>query len=184
MATVLPGTVTEVSKIEKGVSRTFASGLFAAGGITLSQVSSLTGLEPYLIQNWVKRGFVPPPRNRMYSQNSFARICIINMLRESLRLEKIIELLSFINGIPYDESDDLISEAELYHIYTDMLARTDISRLGEQTAETAAEEAVNEYGSLPSETARRLKKVLTVFAYAHIASLAKHKAELLIIGLE
>ncbi|MFR8526814.1 MAG: MerR family transcriptional regulator [Flavonifractor plautii] len=27
----------------------------------LSQVASLTGLEPYVIQNWVRRGFVAPP---------------------------------------------------------------------------------------------------------------------------
>lgn len=184
MATVLPGTVIEVSKIEKGVSRTFKDGLFAAGGITLSQVSSLTGLEPYLIQNWVKRGFVAPPQKRMYSCNRFARICIINMLRETLRIDKIIELLTFINGIPNDESDDLLDDAEIYHRYVDMLSLLDKNTVDDQTIRRAAAEISADLKGNKPEAARRLEKVLAVFAYAHFASVAKQKAELLIIGLE
>ena len=61
MATVLPGTKIEISKIEQGVSRSMSCGMFAAGGITLAQVSGMTGLEPYLIQNWVKRGCLSSP---------------------------------------------------------------------------------------------------------------------------
>ena len=99
MAIVLPGTTIEVSQVYKGTSRTMFNGIFAAGGITLSQVSVMTGLEPYLIQNWVKRGFVSPPLKRQYSKNQFARIVIINMLRESLQLDKICGLLSYINAI-------------------------------------------------------------------------------------
>ena len=89
MAATFPGTTIEVSKLEQGSSRSLFDGIFATGGITLSQVSIMTGLEPYLIQNWVKRGFVTHPQGRVYSREQFARIIIINMLRESLQIEKI-----------------------------------------------------------------------------------------------
>ena len=124
MATTLPGTTIEVSDIHKGVSRQLFDGIFAAGGITLAQVSVMTGLEPYRIQNWVKRGFVSSPQHRQYSKNQFARIVIIHMLCESLQLDRICELLSYINGNLHDESDDVIGDSELYHRYTDMIAET------------------------------------------------------------
>ena len=54
MVKVLPGTTIEISGLSKDISRVMFDGIFAAGGITLSQVSVMTGLEPYMIQNWVK----------------------------------------------------------------------------------------------------------------------------------
>ena len=76
-----PGTTIEVLAMQKGSSRLLFDGIFAAGGITLSQVSNMTGLEPYMVQNWVKRKFVEPPQRKLYSKESFARIVIINMLK-------------------------------------------------------------------------------------------------------
>ena len=35
--------------------------MFLAGGLTLSQVCQISGLEPYTVQNWVKRGFLSNP---------------------------------------------------------------------------------------------------------------------------
>ena len=52
-----PGTVIETSKLSEDASRTLFNGIFAGGGIALSQVASMTGLEPHVIQNWIKRGF-------------------------------------------------------------------------------------------------------------------------------
>ncbi len=53
MPNTYPGTTIEVSRLEKGSSKALFAGIFATGGITLSQVSVMTGLEPYMIQNWV-----------------------------------------------------------------------------------------------------------------------------------
>ena len=63
----LLGTSIEVLNLEKGCSKSLFDGIFAAGGITLSQVCVMAGVEPYLVQNWVKRGFVSSPRKRLYS---------------------------------------------------------------------------------------------------------------------
>ena len=93
MLHTFPGTEIEVSEIKKGASKALFDGIFATGGITLSQVSVMTGLEPYVIQNWVKRGFVASPVKRVYGRAQFARIIIINMLKEALQLEKICELV-------------------------------------------------------------------------------------------
>jgi len=93
MSTTFPGTTIETAFLEKGSSKQLFDGIFATGGITLSQVSVMTGLEPYLIQNWVKRGFVSSPIKRLYSRDQFARIVIINMLREALQIERICNLI-------------------------------------------------------------------------------------------
>ena len=107
MAVTFPGTTIEVSALSKGSSKQMFAGIFATGGVTLSQVSIMTGLEYYLIQNWVKRGFVSSPTKRLYSRQQFARIIIINMLRETLPIEKISGLIHIIGGDPQDRSDDL-----------------------------------------------------------------------------
>ena len=67
MCNTLPGTSIEVLNLEKGCSKSLFDGIFAAGGITLSQVCVMAGVEPYLVQNRVKRGFVSSPRKRLYS---------------------------------------------------------------------------------------------------------------------
>lgn len=176
MATTLPGTTIEVSGIHKGVSRQLFDGIFAAGGITLAQVSVMTGLEPYRIQNWVKRGFVSSPQHRQYSKNQFARIVIIHMLCESLQLDRICELLSYINGNLHDESDDVIGDSELYHRYTDMIAETG-GTISHEAIRQAAKAAAADYAEPLPGARQRLEKTLQVMAYAHYAAIARHTAD-------
>ena len=176
MTGTLPGTTIEVSEIRKGISRQLFDGIFAAGGITLSQVSVMSGLEPYRIQNWVKRGFVSSPQKRQYSKRQFARIVIINMLCESMQLDRICDLLSYINGKLQDESDDIIDDSELYHRYTDMIA--DIQgTISHEDIRRAAKQAVADYAEPQPGDRQRLEKVLQVMAYAHYATLARRTAE-------
>lgn len=183
MFTVLPGTTIEVSKLEKGVSKRMFDGIFAAGGITLSQASVMTGLEPHVIQNWVKRGFVSSPEKRMYSKDQFARIVIINMLRESLRLDRIIELLGYINGVLNDESDDLIRDSELYHMYVDMAAGMSGPDVPEKAEEAAALAAAGYAEPVPGAR-KRLRTVLEIMLLAHFASIFRHGAEQKLAQLE
>ena len=86
----------------------------------MSQVSTLLGIEPYLIQNWVKRGFLSPPVKKQYTKRQFCRLCIINMLKDTLRLERIAALISYVNGKLDDESDDTVGDDVLYNYYVDM----------------------------------------------------------------
>ena len=176
MMTVLPGTTIEVSALTQGVSRQLFSGIFAAGGITLAQVSIMTGLEPHSIQNWVKRGFVSPPIKRQYTKEQFARIVTINMLREALPLERISGILSYINGVPDDDSDDLISDSELYHRYVDMVACHSGITLDRAAVTAAAEQAAEGYCEPVAGAKQRLITILQVMAYAHYSSSARQIA--------
>ena len=144
MSKTFPGTTIEVKNIEKGSSKILFDGIFATGGITLSQVSVMTGLEPYVVQNWVKRGFLTSPKKRVYSKSQFARIVIINMLRESLQIDKICNLIKVIGGELEDETDDLISDDELYHRYVDMIAEGDINILVPETVAEAAKKYIHD----------------------------------------
>ena len=63
----IPGTVIPVDMQEAAHIPEQLSSVFLAGGIQLGQVSAITGLEPYTIQNWVKRGFLSPPVKKRYT---------------------------------------------------------------------------------------------------------------------
>ncbi len=170
MSMTFPGTSIECSKLEVGCSKVLFDGIFATGGITLSQVCIMTGLEPYLVQNWVKRGFVTSPVGRVYSRQQFARVIIINMLRQSLQIDKICGLIKVISGVPNDTSDDLIMDNELYHLYVDMLAKGNINISDEKSVERAVLDATVNFKEPTPGAVKQLQKILTVMLYAHSAS--------------
>jgi len=97
--------------------------LFLAGGLTLSQVSNITGLEPYTIQNWVKRGFLSSPVGKRYSMEQVCRIININILKGAVALEQIIKLMAYLNGDLTDESDDLVDDTLLFFLFVKLAAR-------------------------------------------------------------
>ena len=113
----LPGTALSVSDQEMTMVEERLRAMFLAGGIVLSQVSAITGLEPYTIQNWVKRGFLTSPQQKRYSLRQLCRILNINMLKDALPMEQICGLMSYINGDMDDESDDIIDDTDLYFMF-------------------------------------------------------------------
>jgi hypothetical protein len=170
MATTYPGTTIEASKISKDSSKALFDGIFATGGITLSQVSVMTGLEPYIMQNWVKRGFLSSPKKRVYSREQFARIVIINMLRETLQIERICNLIYFISGEPDDPTDELISNDELYHRYVNMISGEHINPSDDLSVIKAAEKAADGFEERFPNAKQRVIKILQVMYYAHSAA--------------
>lgn len=117
MKWTIPGTVLQVDQAETEQLAQRFSSMFLAGGMVLSQVASITGLEPYTIQNWVKRGFLTPPQKKKYTLEQLCRIITINMLKAALPMEEICGLLEYINGNLDDESDDLIDDSHLYFLF-------------------------------------------------------------------
>lgn len=184
MATTFPGTTIEVSALTKGSSKALFDGIFAAGGITLSQVSVMTGLEPHVIQNWVKRGFLSSPVKRQYSRQQFARIIIINMLRESLQIDRICGLIRVIEGEINDPNDDLIRDNELYHRYVDMLSDNRIDMIDEKTVMAAAESAAEGFIERAPGEKKKLCRLLQVMFYAHTASRLKERSGEILATLE
>lgn len=168
MSLTFPGTTIEVRHLIKGSSETLFDGIFAAGGITLSQVSVMTGLEPYLIQNWIKRGFLTSPKKRLYSREQFARIIILNMLRESLQLEQICDLIQSFAGLRDDE---------LYHRYVDLLADESVNVTDESSVTQGAKKSTEALEGLDSHSHQQLIRILQVMLYAHAASRLKTSAQ-------
>ena len=172
-----PGMTIECLSREKGASGRLFDGIFAMGGITLSQVSVMTGLEPYMIQNWVKRGFVSSPVKRMYSKQQFARIVMINMLRESLPIDTVCGLIRMIGGAPEDPSDDLIGDDTLYHLYVDLWMEGGFHADDPPSVTEAVNRACQPFTEMNPGDRKKLARILQTMLYAHVASLLRKEAE-------
>lgn len=123
MQWTIPGTVLTANREDAIYIEHNFSSMFLGGGIMLSQVSAISGLESYDVQNWVKRRLLPPPVNKRYDLNQLCRILNINMLKKALPMEQIVGLLSYINGDLEDTSDDLIDDSKLYFLFVKLAAR-------------------------------------------------------------
>lgn len=184
MVSRLPGTTLEADLERENAADTLLSSIFLAGGLVLSQVSLLTGLEPYTIQNWVKRGFLPPPVHKKYSRRQVCRLFIINMLRDSMQIDRICRLLSFVNGRLDDEGDDLIDDSTLYmHIVALVSRWGDDVPTAEQLHAWCSEVLADYEEPYPGARAR-IAAALEVISTAYLASCLRRRAELLLAHLD
>ena len=176
MEWTIPGTVLQIRREDAdGVEERFSS-MFLAGGMVLSQVASITGLEPYTIQNWVKRGFLPPPEHRKYSIGQLCRILNINMLKNTLSMETICGLLGYINGKLDETSDDIIDDAQLYFLFVRLAARA--KQLEEPDAwKRAMDDALRDYREPVPGARKRIEKTLQIMLVAWLAARARQRAE-------
>ena len=183
MEWILPGTVLKAEAEDaSGVESLFAP-MFLAGGMVLSQVSSITGLEPYIIQNWVKRGFLSPPQNKRYTLRQLCRILNINMLRGALPMEKICGLLTYVNGHLDDESDDLIDDSQLYFMFVRLAARA--RRLDDKDElRQALDQVLSGYEEPVPGAKLRIEKVLRVMLTAWISTRMRQEAEKMLSDME
>ena len=66
MTWTLPGTTLQGKRADAGRTDGLFQSMMLTGGLTLGQVATITGLEPYTVQNCVKRGFLPAPIGKRY----------------------------------------------------------------------------------------------------------------------
>jgi hypothetical protein len=134
LPTRLPGTIIE-TVLHQGVVNSQLGPMFLGGGLVLSQVSQLAGLEGYIIQNWVKRKYLSPPVQKKYNLNQLCRVFSLNFLKDSFTLEQATSLLSYINGEHAEDAKYVISDSELYAYMVDCLSllgvpdRLDVSKM-------------------------------------------------------
>ena len=182
MEWIIPGTTLTAKREEAEQIESVFNSLFLAGGLTLSQVSSITGLEPYAIQNWVKRGFLVPPQGKRYNMEQLCRIININMLKGILPLEQICGLMSYINGNLADESDDLVDDTLLYFMFVKLAARARHIG-GNQKWEDALEEVTAVYQEPVPGARDKLYKVLKIMLTAWVGCQLKSQAEKMLAEL-
>lgn len=182
MKWTIPGTVLQIRQEDAdGVEELFSS-MFLAGGMVLSQVASITGLEPYTVQNWVKRGFLSPPQHKRYSMRQLCRIIHINMLKSVLPLERICGLLGYINGKLDQEEDDLIDDSALFFLFVKLAARA--KQLdGPAQWENAMQQALQNYQEPVPGARKRVEKALQIMLTAWIAARMRTAAEQMLAQL-
>ena len=182
MQWILPGTVLRANAEDADHVASLFQPMFLAGGMVLSQVSSITGLEPYIIQNWVKRGFLTPPQSKRYTLRQLCRILNINMLKGVLPMERICGMLAYINGQLDDDSDDTIDDSQLYFMFVRLAARAkELDRSGKWMA--AIDQVLQDYQEAVPGARERIAQVLRIMLIAYVAARMKEEAEGLLTEL-
>lgn len=181
----LPGSVIEVDIGRQGAANTVLSSMFLAGGLMLSQVSQLTGLESHLIQNWVKRGYLSSPEGKKYTRRQLCRILLINLLRDNMPLDTVCKLLSYINGQLDEEGDDLIDDSSLYLYVVELTTQFELGHM-EATKDMSqlCENVLVNYLEPHKGAKKRIKLVLQIILNAYISSYFKQEAVLLMKQVE
>jgi DNA-binding transcriptional MerR regulator len=179
----IPGTVLVSPREDaKQVPEQFTS-MFLGGGMVLSQVSAVTGLEPHTVQNWVKRGFLAPPVRKRYDLEQFCRIATINALKNALPLETICQILSFVNGQLTDSADDVIDDQVLYFMFVELAA--DLGELfRSEDRDSVLEEALSDYQEPVPGARERIKKALSIMLTAYLSAKIRQEAEYLLSTVE
>ena len=119
----IPGTVLQIARADAVRVDGLFQSMLLTGGLSLGQISSISGLEPYTVQNWVKRGFLSAPKQKRYDMDQVCRVLTINTLKSVLPMERICGLLSYVNGHLDDTSDDIIQDSQLYIIFVGLAVR-------------------------------------------------------------
>lgn len=179
----IPGTVLQIPRQDATHIEDVFTSLFLGGGIVLSQVSGITGLEPYTVQNWVKRGFLSPPEHKRYTLRQLCRILNINMLKSILPMERICGMLSYINGQLDNESDDVIDDSKLYFMFVKLAARSK-ELFNQEDRDAVLEGYLADYVEPVPGARQRVKNVLRVMLTAWLAARMRQEAENMLNHLE
>ena len=176
MEWTIPGTILTARAEETPYLEEKFKSMFLGGGMMLSQVAAVTGLESYTIQNWVKRGFLTNPVQKRYTLRQLCRILNINMLKSALPMEEICGLLQYINGNLSDESDDLIDDSSLYFLFV-QLASYHRKMKDPAGRDAYLQELLESYPEPVPGARARVEQVLRIMLTAWAASQLRQQAE-------
>lgn len=136
----IPGTVLTIKRSDAVRVPEMFQTMFLTGGVVLGQVTNLTALEAYMVQNWVKRGFLPPPQHKRYDLDQVCRILLINTFKSVLPMDRICGLLTYVNGQLDSSADDIIRDSDLYFLFVRLAGQA-----REIGSEARAEALIHEY---------------------------------------
>ncbi len=173
----IPGTVLPYTESPGSMFSFFLPMIKATDGLSLGQVCSITGLEVSTVQNWVKRGFVAHPVKKKYYERHFARILMITALRDSMKIEQIGELMTYVNGDTEDTSDDIVSEPVLYDYLCECIRVLDIFGSGEDEIRRTVEKVTSDFSCADALARERLTLALMVMVTACISGMIRKEAE-------
>lgn len=172
----IPGTVLQGSREDAANIEQRFGAMFLGGGMVLSQVTAVTGLESHTVQNWVKRGFLSPPVKKRYDLEQLCRILTINALKNVFSMEKICSLLSYVNGQLTDSSDDLIDDQILYFMFVRLAARSRELYTAEDR-EDLLDRELSDYQEPVPGARSKVKTALQIMLTAYLAARIGQEAE-------
>ena len=172
----VPGTTIKYEE-NSSVFERFSPFFNAADGLSLGQICSITGLEPFVVQNWVKRGFVPHPVQKKYGRRHLARILLITCLRDSMQIERIGAILSYVNGDTDDENDDIITDDKLFDAFCSSLH--DFSGDSESGGDPSAgiSRTLDRMGISDPVILDKLRKALSALIYGYVSGTYKRMSD-------
>lgn len=174
----IPGTILDRKQMGNVTGLEFLKKIFyISDGIMLSQIREISGIDGSTLQNWTKRGWVENSKLKRYNINQLAHILIINMLRSCMQLDRIAFLIKYINGNPNDDSDNIISDSELYDYICRILDRIVNNKVSGITLATCIAQETEEYEEKIGGARRRLNTALEIILTAYYAALVKASAD-------
>ena len=179
MLRTVPGTVLPwTDGLQQNAFAVLSPVLAVTKGLTLSQLRELTGLEGSTIQNWVKRGWVERQTGKRYGEQQIVRIVIINMLRNSMQLDKIIALMTYINGQVDDRSDDIIPDRELFSLLCAVIHEADEQQTTNREKLAAIiEQHLAQYRGPNADSKEKLERAVLCMVLGYVASELKKQAD-------
>lgn len=181
----IPGTMLEFNPIvAEDCFSTISPLLTVTKGLTLSQVSEVTGLEHSTIQNWVKRGWVKNPEGKRYGEEQLMRIILINMMRGSMQLDQITFLMSYINGSVDDRSDDILPDKELFNILCSVIYKCDSNAIYDtEKLDSIIDESIEKAILHDDVSKKKLKVALKAMVLAILSTRMRELAQKAFIEL-
>ena len=181
-SSLIPGTIMDKQKMGDVTGLEFLNKIFfITDGIMLSQIREICGIDGSTLQNWTKRGWVSTAKCKRYDKNQLARILIINMMRDSMQLERIAQILTYVNGRAGDTSDDIIPEAELYGylcLIIDRLVEDELPPDAENVHDLISE-VLNQYEERIAGASKRLERACAIIVMTYYATLVRRKANIM-----
>lgn len=179
----IPGTILNRAKMDGATGLDFLDKVFfITDKIMLAQIREITGIDGTTLQNWLKRGWVGTPNKKSYTKEHLARILIINMMRDTMQLSRIIFILQYVNG--KSEEDKIVRESVLYGYICKVLDR--LSENGEVNSagiDCIISDVLSDYDEPVSGAKRRLSVGIKVITITYYSALIKAEAEAILDSL-
>ena len=179
----IPGTILNRDKMDGATGLEFLDKVFfITDKIMLAQIREITGIDGTTLQNWLKRGWVGTPNKKSYTKEHLARILIINMMRDTMQLSRIIFILQYVNG--KSEEDKIVKESVLYGYICKVLDR--LSENGEISGAGIygiISDVLSDYEEPVSGAGRRLSVGIKVITITYYSALIKAEAEAILDSL-
>lgn len=180
---IIPGTVLQIKREDAARVDGLFQSMLLTGGLSLGQISSISGLENYTVQNWVKRGFLSAPRQKRYDMDQVCRVLTINTLKSVLPMERICGLLSYVNGALDSSADDIIRDSDLYFLFVKLAGQArDFANAEEamQIIQNSLADYVEPYPGAKD----RIVKALRIMLIAWLAARMRQQTEVMLDELE